>query len=88
MVKNVKSQKKGLAKDQNRSDEKTSRALKHMTMVAHVSVGVPGGIEVLVSPLGGVPLVAGGGVLLHGPSGVLELLLRVRHERGLRVDGR
>lgn len=59
-----------------------------MTMVAHMSVGVPGGVEVLVPPLGGVPLVAGGGVLLHGPSGVLmELLLRVRHERGLRVGG-
>lgn len=58
-----------------------------MTMVTHVSVRVPGGVEVLVSPVGGVPLVAGGGVLLHGPAGVLELLLRVRRVRGLRVDG-
>lgn len=58
-----------------------------MTMVAHVSVRVPGCVKVLVSPVGGVPLVAGGGVLLHGPGGILELLLRVRYVRRLRVGG-
>lgn len=78
---------KQLKQIQSWSDGTNSRTLKHMTMVAHVSVRVPGSVEVLVSPLGGVPVVAGGGVLLHGPSRVLELLLRVRHEGGLRVGG-
>lgn len=73
------------------SDAMTSRTLEHMTMLVHVRmrVRVSGSVEVLVLPLGGVPLVTGGGagVLLHTPGGVLELLLRVLHEAWLGVEG-